>query len=309
MSQAITVLDAAMGKALKMDGVEIPSTIWSANALLVAPEKVQEVHEANIRAGARMITTNTYGVIRSDLRKVDIEDQFVTLNLQAAELARAAVKKTKHSVLVAASLPPLNGSYRPDRVLPLKQLRSLYDEHAQILASSVDLFLCETLSHSIEVIAAAEAACNTGLPTVVSFTLCDDEPGVLRSGEPIDQVVRQLAHLELAGISVNCTLPERVSDAMPELSKHKFPYIGGYANAFTKIPLDWLLDGDKPTDKTLEVRDDLPPERYVHFVEQWLDQGATLVGGCCGTLHTHTKAIAELVSARQTANQAQVDHQ
>jgi len=297
MSQPITVLDAAMGKALKMDGVEIPGTIWSANALLIAPEKVQKVHEDNIQAGARMITTNTYGVIRSDLRKENIEDQFTALNLQAAELANAAVQTSGQSVLVAGSLPPLNGSYRPDRVLPQKELQILYDEQVQILAPTVDLFLCETLSHSVEIIAAAEAACRSGLPTIVSFTLHDDEPGVLRSGETIDDVVQQLTHLDLAGISVNCTLPERVSDAMPQLAKHKMSYVGGYANAFTRVPLDWLLDGDKPTDRTLDLRDDLPPERYVKFVEQWLDQGATLVGGCCGTLHTHTQAIADLVSA------------
>jgi S-methylmethionine-dependent homocysteine/selenocysteine methylase len=69
MNQQITILDAAMGKALKTQGVEIPETIWSANALLVGPEKVQRIHEENMLAGATMITTNTYGVIRSDLKK------------------------------------------------------------------------------------------------------------------------------------------------------------------------------------------------------------------------------------------------
>ena len=58
-----------MWKALKTQGVEIPETIWSTNVLLVAPEKVRRIHEENTLASAPMITTNTYGVIRSDLEK------------------------------------------------------------------------------------------------------------------------------------------------------------------------------------------------------------------------------------------------
>ena len=69
MNQQITILDTAMGTALKTQGVEIPETIWSANALLVVPEKVKRIHEENILAGASMITTNTHGVIRSAPKK------------------------------------------------------------------------------------------------------------------------------------------------------------------------------------------------------------------------------------------------
>ena len=63
----ITILDAGMGKTLSLRGVEIPPTIWSANALIAAPEAVLEIHRENISAGARMITTNSYGIIPADL--------------------------------------------------------------------------------------------------------------------------------------------------------------------------------------------------------------------------------------------------
>ena len=171
MNQQITILDAAMGKALKTQGVEIPETIWSANAPLVAPEKVQRIHEENILAGATMITTNTYGVIRSDLKKVGIEDQFKTLNLQAAGLAQAAIKATGKDVKIAGSLPPLNGSFRPGRVRSVEEIEPLYCEQTEILAPHVDVFLCETMSHINEDIAASRAARSTGKPVIVSFTL------------------------------------------------------------------------------------------------------------------------------------------
>ena len=292
MSQKITILDAGMGKALKMQGVEIPETIWSANALLVAPEKVQSIHEENILAGANMITTNTYGVIRSDLKKAGIENQFETLNLQAAGLARAAIKATGKVVKIAGSLPPLNGSFRPDRVRSVEEIEPLYREQAEILAPHVDVFLCETMSHINEAIAAARAARSTGKPVIVSFTLHEQNPGKLRSGQSLEDAISGLGEVDLEGLSANCTLPERISDAMPILAKSNLKYVGGYANAFTHVPEDWLLDGEKITDGPLELRDDLSPEIYSKFVGQWINQGATLVGGCCGTLPSHIAAIA-----------------
>ena len=292
MSQKITILDAGMGKALKMQGVEIPETIWSANALLVAPEKVQSIHEENILAGANMITTNTYGVIRSDLKKAGIENQFETLNLQAAGLARAAIKATGKVVKIAGSLPPLNGSFRPDRVRSVEEIEPLYREQAEILAPHVDVFLCETMSHINEAIAAARAARSTGKPVIVSFTLHEQNPGKLRSGQSLEDAINGLGEVDLEGHGANCTLPERISDAMPILAKSNLKYVGGYANAFTHVPEDWLLDGEKITDGPLELRDDLSPEIYSKFVGQWINQGATLVGGCCGTLPSHIAAIA-----------------
>ena len=292
MNQQITILDAAMGKALKTQGVEIPETIWSANALLVAPEKVQRIHEENILAGATMITTNTYGVIRSDLKKVGIEDQFKTLNLQAAGLAHAAIKATGKDVKIAGSLPPLNGSFRPDRVRSVEEIEPLYREQAEILAPHVDVFLCETMSHINEAIAAARAARSTGKPVIVSFTLHEEKPGKLRSGQSLEDAIIGLGKIDLDGLCANCTLPERILDAMPILAKSELKYIGGYANAFTRVPEDWLLDGEKSTDGPLQLRDDLSPEIYSKFVGQWINQGATLVGGCCGTLPSHIAAIA-----------------
>ena len=298
MNQKITILDAAMGKALKTQGVEIPETIWSANALLVAPEKVQRIHEENILAGATMITTNTYGVIRSDLKKVGIEDQFKTLNLQAAGLAQAAIKATGKDVKIAGSLPPLNGSFRPDRVRSVEEIEPLYREQAEILAPHVDVFLCETMSHINEAIAAARAAHSTGKPVIVSFTLHEEKPGKLRSGQSLEDAIIGLGKIDLDGLCANCTLPERILDAMPILAKSELKYIGGYANAFTRVPEDWLLDGQKATDGPLQLRDDLSPEMYSKFVGQWINQGATLVGGCCGTLPSHIAAIAASLRPR-----------
>ena len=171
------LLDGGMGRELRNRGVPIPDTIWSANALLVAKDTVLQIHKDYIEAGADIITTNTYGVIKSDLKKEGIEDKFVELNRLAGKLAITASRSSEEGVAVAASLPPLRGSYRPDLVGKFDELVPLYREQAEILEPYCDLFLCETMSLGEEARAAATAASEFGRPVWVSFTLPEDKSG------------------------------------------------------------------------------------------------------------------------------------
>lgn len=298
-TETTTILDAGMGRTLSQRGVDIPPTIWSANALLVAPDTVVEIHRENIAAGAGIITANTYGVIRGDLEKIGLGARTVELNRLAAELGRRARAETGADVRIAGSLPPLNGSHRPDLVLDRDVLLPLYREQVAALAPLVDLFICETMSHSTEALAAAEAATESGKPVFVAFTLDDDREACLKSGEPLASVCELLRALRPEGILVNCCLPERISAAVPVLVKTGASTVGGYANAFTRIPRDWLLDGPKETDGRLGLREDLTPERYADFVEEWLDLGANLAGGCCGTTAEHIDEIRKRVARRE----------
>jgi S-methylmethionine-dependent homocysteine/selenocysteine methylase len=296
----ITVLDAGMGKTLAMRGIEIPGTIWSANALIVAPEVVVEIHKENIAAGARVITTNSYGIIRSDLAKENIEDQFAALNQKAGRLAKQAVEDSGVDVKIAGSLPPLNGSYRPDLVLDRSVIEPLYVEQAELLAPYVDFFICETMSSIAEAVAAAAAVAKVGKQALVAITLDDDKAGCLRSGEKLKDALEQLKPFNLLGVLVNCCLPERISDAMPILTSSGLDFTGGYANAFSRVPKDWLLDGIKESDRKLELRRDLEPAAYAQFVLQWIKLGANVVGGCCGTTAEHIQAISDLLAAQKT---------
>jgi S-methylmethionine-dependent homocysteine/selenocysteine methylase len=96
------LLDGGMGRELRFRGVETIDTIWSANGLLVAPEIVRQIHLDFIAAGADIITTNTYGIIRANLAKEGLEDRFVDLNRLACTLAAEARKSAERSVMIAA---------------------------------------------------------------------------------------------------------------------------------------------------------------------------------------------------------------
>ncbi len=289
------LLDGGMGRELRRRGVPILDTIWSANALLVAPEVVREVHADFIAAGADVITVNSYGVIPGDLAKEGIEDRFEELNLLACRLAEEARAASARAVLIAGSLPPQFGSYRPDLVQPFDEIEPIYRRQAAILAPHVDLIVCETMSSAAEGLAAATGACASGKPVWVAWTLHEDRSGRLRSGESVAQAAAAIAHLPVSGFLANCCAPESISAAMPALAALGPWPAGGYANTFRPVPEDWTLDGGKPTDGKSPLRDDLDAEAYAGHAQTWLGAGARLIGGCCGTRPEHIARLKRLI--------------
>ncbi|BBO84130.1 homocysteine S-methyltransferase [Desulfosarcina ovata subsp. sediminis] len=292
------LIDGGMGRELQFRGVALSESIWSAQGLIDAPDVVRQIHRDYITVGADIITTNTYGLIRDDLAKAGIADRFAELNEKACALAREACDKAARPVLVAGSLPPLRGSFRPDLVGPKAENLTCYREQARLLAPHVDLLLCETMSSALEARTAAEAACETGRPVWVSWTLHEDESGRLRSGETIAQAVFMLADLPVSGFLTNCASPASITRAISKLSAATDQRVGGYANTFHPIPEDWRLDGQKTSDGLLPLRDDLGPDAYSVHAARWLDAGASVIGGCCGTRPAHIKKLRDLIMAR-----------
>lgn len=285
------LLDGGMGRELRRRGVPILDTIWSANALVVAPHTVREVHLDYIAAGADVITTNTYGIIRSELAKEGIEDRYAELNRVAGDLARQAREEGGRNVAIAGSLPPLRGSYRPDLVGPLAEILPQYREQVELLAPYVDVFVCETMSSAAEGFAAATAAAESGKPVWVSWTLAEDRSGRLRSGESVTQAAAAIAHLPIAAYLANCCPPESIAAAMPELAALGRGFVGGYANAFRPVPADWVMDRDG----LLPLREDLDPDEYAGHVAHWHADGASIVGGCCGTGPEHIARLRRMM--------------
>ena len=142
----ITILDGGMGQELIRREAATRSELWSAQALLDAPELVADVHRDYIAAGARIIITNSYSTIPSYLSKAGLEDRFEELTSLAARIARSVADESVHTVRVAGSMPPLDESYRADLVPGDEVAMPLYRAIARALNPFVDLFICETMS-------------------------------------------------------------------------------------------------------------------------------------------------------------------
>jgi len=280
------LLDGGMGEAIARRGLRQPgSPFWSGRALIEAPEVVQELHEAFIAAGADVIITNTYGVVRSFMADIGNEDKFAELNKIAGELAVAARDAQGRGTLIAGSLPPLSLSYEPGRVGAEDRLVELYAEQAGLLLPYVDFFIGETLTTPTETRAVARAASATSKPVWIGWSLSETKDGCLKDGTPVGEAAAAVADLPVQAFLANCCSPEAITRAMPALVALGTP-TGGYANTFH--PID-------PANKSITRREDLDPETYATHVEDWIALGARIVGGCCGTLPEHIARLRLVV--------------
>ena len=277
-----------MGQELINRNASGQGVLWSAKALFEHPEVVMQVHEDYIRAGADIITTNSYACIRNNFGPEGLLERLGEMNRLAAELAQRARDNCGKPVLIAGSMGPQNGSYRPDLVGSYDETEALYREQAEFLAPHVDFFICETLSCLLEARAAVSAATATGIPTWLSWSIEDTGAGNLRSGESIGDAWKDIAGSGVGAVLLNCSPPEAISKALPGLVSISDVPVGAYANAFTPIPQKWDFHGDESIPPS---RTDVTPSAYADHVADWVAVGAMIVGGCCEVGPAH---IAQL---------------
>ncbi len=288
----VTLLDGGLGQELNRRFERPAHPLWSLQVMRERPDLVQTVHEDFIKAGAQVLTINTYTATPPRLARDGDAAWFSPMQAQAYALADAAREATGcpwGPVRLAGCLPPLVGSYSPESALSDAECR---DHYAAIVAAQpeVDLFICETLPSIQEGVLAAEAALQSGKPVFLSFTVSDDirQTPQLRSGESVEAAVEAVKELPLAGLLLNCSTPEAIERALPTLAGAGVPF-GAYANGFTSV--EALKPGG--TVDVLTARKDLDPEAYATAVGRWLELGATLVGGCCEVGPEHIRALRE----------------
>ncbi len=276
------VLDGGMGRELARIGAPFRQPEWSALALIEKPDSVREVHDSFAMAGADILTTNAYAVVPHHIGEERFQRDGARLARLAAELARAAADAATPRRRVAASVPPLFGSYRPD-LFEADRAHELWEVLVKAQADLSDLLLGETLSSIEETNALLDVCLRTDLPIWLSATLDDDQP-TLRSGESVSAWLEAVDAADpdhrVEAILFNCTQPEMMADGVVEAHGHaarRDRPIGVYANAF---PKQGRAATSNKTHHTL--RDDITPDRYVQFAAEWQSLGATMIGGCCG---------------------------
>lgn len=319
------LLDGGMGHHLRRLGVEIKGAMGSqerflgvALANVDSPALVERAHREFLEAGATVITTNTYSCVPASIALSESEEkrtqeerqQFLAGCISSAgRCAANAVadftasttatgKGSSSKPLVAGCLPPLGPSYRYDLVPANDVMDTDYAFIMQHIAPFSDVLLCETMSCVREGYQAASATKASGLPVWVSWTLSDTVDGCLRSGESIEEAVSALAGLpNLQAMMVNCCSDDAVTVAMPRLAAalravgREDVRLGGYANGFRLAAKDKQMQD--------AYRDDLTPEVYRRCVEKWMEDGATIVGGCCGVFPEHIQELALALEEQQ----------
>ena len=272
------ILDGATGTELNRRGVDTGLPLWSANALMNDRDAkiLGQIHEDYLRAGADIITTNTFRTHCRALAPSGNADRALDLTRRAADIARAAIASVPSDTprFVAGSISTLEDCYRPDLVPPDDELRAEHSERIHhLIECGVDLILIETVNTIREAVVMAKLATITGTPVIVSF-VCNRE-GKILSGETLTDAANQLLPLGISVIGVNCGPTPNLAKPLAELQiacGKDFPLIA-YGNiGYADEKVGWVNT------------DSENPNAYCEHAIHW---PAKIIGGCCGTTPEH----------------------
>ncbi|HEY3993342.1 MAG TPA: homocysteine S-methyltransferase family protein [Ktedonobacteraceae bacterium] len=281
----LLVMDGGMGSELERRSIPTTLPLWSAEALLTHPEAVEQIHKDYIDAGAELIITDTFRTTRRAFGKRDMADQAASAAALACSLAQHAREKTHstHELYMAGSIAPLEDCYTPELTPSQPEIEA---EHAELVAQlklgGVDFILLETMITARETLSGVKTAYNSGLPFAVSFC-CNDALALLGS-EPLQEVVQAVEPFQPLFVGVNCISSEIATRAVKQL------------RAMTTLPISVYAQGYGPAHDLLAEEHHL--QTYLRAALQWLDAGAQIIGGCCGTTPAHIRALRHLLDTQ-----------
>ena len=294
--------DGAMGTELRARGVEVPShteSIWSALALKKNSPEIIEIHKDYIEAGSDYVTINNYAVTKPLLARKNLENEFKDLTEKAIDLAKEAILSKGSNTKIAASFPPLETSYRPDLVPSKKILQNYYAEFAETLTGKVDFIICETMTTAEEGRIALQMAKKTNLPVWLGWTLIGNRLNKLPSGENLLEATQYCLDLSPDAVLLNCCGINLITEGLKELQKLQLEIpVGGFAN---NERINKFSDTDSIVTNAEEIHymnsSEVNELEYLEEVKKWIEQGATIVAGCCRTRPSHIKVIKDAINS------------
>lgn len=235
-----------------------------------------DIHRAYLDAGADIILANTFG---ANGFKYDNLEEIVTA---AVVNAKKAVADSGRKAYVALDMGPTGKLLKPMGTLDFEECVSIYADVVRYGAKAgADLILIETMSDTYELKAAVLAAKeNSNLPVVA--TVVFDEHHKMLTGATPEVVVALLEGLRVDAIGMNCGLG-------PKQMKPIFETMARYAS----IPLVITPNAGLPRSENGKTVYDVGPEEFAEDMEEIINMGAWMAGGCCGTTPAHIKALTE----------------
>jgi 5-methyltetrahydrofolate--homocysteine methyltransferase len=275
------VADGATGTNLIERG--LPSGVTAENWVLDNPEMIIQLHKDFILAGADILLTCTFNGSPVRLQNTPLADKVNEVNHRAVELARKAAEGS--STLVAGSIGPLGQLLKPLGPLTTDEAQKSYAEQARILSKAgVDLLVIETQYDLGEIKAAIQGVRSvTDLPLVASLSY--DRGKRTMMGVRPSQAANELEGLSVDLIGINCgkSLEENLENLV-ELRQA------------TSMPIWFKPNAGLPRVNELgKTIYETTPAMMGALTPSWIEAGANIVGGCCGTSPQHLREIARQV--------------
>jgi len=293
------ILDGGMGQELLIKGLKPKGTLWSAHALIdeSCHQMVIDAHLDFINAGAEVIVTSTFTARRNRLIQNDCEKYFEKINIKAVELAQKARDISKKNILIAGGLPNQKQTYEADLGKDLDSIEKNFYDQAKILKNGIDFFYLDVMSSGLECEIALKTIGSFNLPVLVGVHLRDN--GQLPSGEKIEDIVKKYKNKNWLGIIMACCSPKAYETVVNDLKKIDIAY-GFKLNAFKKIPDGYTVAskdawGNAGNPNTvLGINAELNESKFYEYAKKFMENGATILGGCCEIRPSHIKEISKL---------------
>ncbi len=285
------LMDGGMGSELERRGLASPTT-WSGGPMLTHPELVRDIHQEYIEAGAGIIITNTFGTGRDMLERGGLEHEVAEANKLGIEAAVQARRNsgTEDSVVIGASVSTMAPKTHAEVPVPYEKALETYREQLGELAKGgPDVAVGEMLVRISDTLAVIEAAGELGLPVWVGLSLVRDGDGLYlgiqdrHGSETLQDAMDAIKDRDIASVFIMHT---PVDDTGPglEIVKKNWP---GTFGAYAHFPGH---GGPTPRANALD------PQQYLEYAKRWSEQGARIIGGCCGTRPAHIRALREWLS-------------
>lgn len=284
---APVLIDGAMGTELQRRGARMDAPLWSAHALVEAPAIVRDIHLDYLRAGAQVVTTNSFRTHARNLAAAGLQGRADALTALAVRLAREARDRLAEddpeaaaAARIAGSLSPLEDCFRPADS-PGSRAGPEHRQTAGSLADAgCDLLLIETMGRTDESVAAVTAAAEFGLPIWLAVVARAD--GRLLAGETFGELVAALAGLPVQALLINCTELGHLPAAIPALvaAAPKDMLLGTYPHTGRQDPGGFVTHATES-------------ENFADALAAWTRRAPlALVGSCCGSTPAWTAALA-----------------
>lgn len=251
------------------------------------PEKILQVHEEYVRAGADVLTTCSFGANRLRLGKGSLIDQIERINKQAVQLAKEVAGDR---AWVAGDMGPTGEFFQPHGTLTKKEASEVFAEQAELLAGAgVDFFLLETF-YDLDEASICLAACRKTaphIPIAATITFNSTPRGFFTvMGDPAAEALQTLAEKGAFMVGSNCTLEAR---RMLELASHLTSKI--------KSPLLFQPNAGSPQITPDGIVYPQGAEEFSQYAEEMIKLGARAVGGCCGSDREHIRALRKMINS------------
>jgi 5-methyltetrahydrofolate--homocysteine methyltransferase len=277
------LLDGGLGTLLQERGLDDGGSgeLWNVEH----PELVTAIHEAYAGAGARVLTTNTFGGTAPRLAMHGLEQRVHELNRAGASLATDVARR--YGVLVAGDLGPTGELMEPLGTMDAAGAQAIFAAQlAGLRDGGIDLVLVETMSDLAEVQAAVEAArvVVPDIPMIATLSF-DTNLRTMMGVRPADAVTA-LAGLGVDAVGANCGRgPEEMEAIAEQLTQARLEGLLIVAQSNAGLP---QLVGDR-------FAYDVPPERLAEHAVALQALGVDLIGACCGSTPAHIAAMRQAV--------------